>query len=509
MNLCLRDALETQAHLLQRRLAAEGKNLSPDLQAVFERFPELQKLLGQLAPEGGRPTGITAGPDNQVFAFQIVHAKVLPPSRSAFPNARQVTLLILRNGTTFYFLDELFSHVYDINKELQGSYLLTPEATLLNRLPSNQTCEGPHLVVAEEALPWATENFEALRGIRYCAVQDWNEALAALEKGIQETRIDRRLELYHTSVRQLLSQFLFLMKAQEETYLFRGQEDLDKCLVDCIRARKLSPIEEPARRRDVEHAILWYHKTSKTPVFLKKLHLPAHLEARLRQRMQDTKDTLQQCRLTQGRFPGFSEITDVIQLEPKKYLLLDENGFSTVWSAATPIPAEIIKAKYCVPAVQMQFPPQVWSACYHLLPCAEVQALLDMNPAEDPFGLAAGFLAYLRNGTQACREREPADTVWFTNLCAYLERRLSPLHSPQRDEIMALAQTGRPPYPVRDVLRHTRQEQAGYYGFTPATHPFGLLQPGATSAETIRKLYQNCQFLDWRPEAKPDETKKT
>ena len=155
-----------------------------------------------------------------------------------FPNARQVTLLILRNGTTFYFLDELFSHVYDINKELQGSYLLTPEATLLNRLPSNQTCEGPHLVVAEEALPWATENFEALRGIRYCAVQGWNEALAALEKGIQETRIDRRLELYHTSVRQLLSQFLFLMKAQEETYLFRGQEDLDKCLVDCIPARK-------------------------------------------------------------------------------------------------------------------------------------------------------------------------------------------------------------------------------------------------------------------------------
>lgn len=365
------------------------------------------------------------------------------------------------------------------------------------------------MVVAEGALPWATENFEALRGIRYCAVQDWNEALAALEKGIQETRIDRRLELYHASVRQLLSQFLFLMKAQEETSLFRGQEDLDKCLVDCIPARKLSPIEEPVRRRDVEHAIICYHKTSKTPVFLKKLHLPAHLEARLRQRMQDTKDTLQECRLTQGRLPGFSEITDVIQLEPQKYLLLDENGFSTVWGAATPTPPEIIKAKYCVPAVQMQFPPQVWSACYHLLPCAEVHALLDMNPAEDPFGLAAGFLAYLRNGTQACREREPADTVWFTNLCAYLERRLSPLHSPQRDEIMALAQTGRPPYPVRDVLRHTRQEQAGYYGFTPATHPFGLLQPGATSAETIRKLYQNGQFLDLRPEAKPDETKKT
>ena len=39
MNLCLRDALETQAHLLQRRLTAEGKNLSPDLQAVFRAVP--------------------------------------------------------------------------------------------------------------------------------------------------------------------------------------------------------------------------------------------------------------------------------------------------------------------------------------------------------------------------------------------------------------------------------------------------------------------------------------
>ena len=509
MNLCLRDALETQAHLLQRRLTAQGKTLSPDLQAVFQRFPELQKLLGRLVPEGGAPTGITAGPDNQILAFQIVHAKVLPPSRSAFPNAGQVTLLILRNGTTFYFLDELFSHVYDINKELQGSYLLTPEATLLNRLPSNQTCEGPHLVVAEGALPWATENFEALRGIRYCAVRSWNEALAALEEGIQETRTDRRLELYHTSVRQLLSRFLFLMKAQKETYLFRGQEDLDKCLVDCIPVRKPSPGEEPARCRDVEHAIICYHKTSQTPVFLKKLHLPAHLEVRLRQRMQDAKNTLQHCRLTQGRFPGFCEIAEVIQIAANKHLLLDENGFSTLWNAATPTPEEIIKAQYCVPAVQMQFPPQVWCTLYHLLPHAEVQALLDMNPEEDPFGLAPGFLTYLRNGTQACGEREPAGTVWFTNLCAYLERRLSPLHSPQRNEIMALASTGRPPYRVSDVLRHTRQEQAGYYGFTPATHPFGLLQPGATSAETIRKLYRNEPFLDWRPEVKPEETKET
>ena len=508
MNLCLRDAIEAQAHLLQRRLTAQDKSLSPDLQAVFQRFPELQKLLGQLAPEAGKPTGISAGPDNQILAFQIVHAKVLPPSRSAFPNAGQVTLLILRNGTTFYFLDELFSHVCDINKQLQGSYLLTPEATLLNRLPSNQTCEGPHLVVSEAAFPWATENSAALRGIRYCAVQSWNEALAALEEGIQDTRIDQRLELYHTSVRQLLSHFPVLMKAQEETYLFRGQEDLDKCLVDCIPARKLRPIEEPVRRRDVEHAIICYHKTSKTPVFLKKLHLPAHVEARLRQRMQDAKDTLQQCRLTQGRFPGFSDITEVIHIAAKKHLLLDENGFSTLWSAATPIPTEIIKAKYCVPAVQMQFPPQVWSTCYHLLPNEEVQALLDMNPEEDPFGLAPGFLAYLRNGTQACGEREPAGTIWFANLCAYLERRLSPLHSPQRDEIIALAPTGWPPYRVSDVLKHTRQEQAGYYGFTPATHPFGLLQPGATSAETIRKLYENKQFLDWRPEVKPDETKK-
>jgi hypothetical protein len=224
--------------------------------------------------------------------------------------------------------------------------------------------------------------------------------------------------------------------------------------------------------------------------------------------MQDAKDTLQQCRLTQGRFPGFSDITEVIHIAAKKHLLLDENGFSTLWSAATPIPTEIIKAKYCVPAVQMQFPPQVWSTCYHLLPNEEVQALLDMNPEEDPFGLAPGFLAYLRNGTQACGEREPVGTIWFANLCAYLERRLSPLHSPQRDEIIALAPTGRPPYRVSDVLSHTRQEQAGYYGFTPAIHPFGLLQPGATSAETIRKLYQNKQFLDWRPEVKPDETKK-
>ena len=47
------------------------------------------------------------------------------------------------------------------------------------------------------------------------------------------------------------------------------------------------------------------------------------------------------------------------------------------------------------------------------------------------------------------------------NLRAYLERRLSPLHSQQRDEILALAPTGRPPYRVDNVLRHTRQEQGG------------------------------------------------
>ena len=195
MNLSLRDALETQTHLLQRRLTGQGKSLSPDLQAVFQRFPELQKLWGQVAPEMGKPTGIAASPDNQILAFQIIQAKVLPPARSAFPDAEQVTLLILRNGTTFYVLKELFSHVHDLNKELQGAYLLTPEATLLNRLPSSQSCEGPHLIVAEGALAWTTENFEVLRETRYCAVQSWNEALAALEKGIQETNSDRRLAL--------------------------------------------------------------------------------------------------------------------------------------------------------------------------------------------------------------------------------------------------------------------------------------------------------------------------
>ena len=505
MNLSLRDALETQTHLLQRRLTGQGKSLSPDLQAVFQRFPELQKLWGQVAPEMGKPTGIAASPDNQILAFQIIHAKVLPPARSAFPDAERVTLLILRNGTTFYFLKELFSHVHDLNNELQGAYLLTPEATLLNRLPSSQSCEGPHLIVAEGAWAWAMENFEVLREARYCAVQSWNEALAALEKGIQETNSDRRLELYHTSVRQLLAHFPCLIKTEAENYLFRGQADLDKCLVDCIPARRQSPPEEPVRRVDFDRAVIWYHKASKAPVFLKKLHLPAHLEARLRQRMRDTKDTLEQCRLTRGRFPGFSEITEVVQLAAQKHLLLDENGFSTLWNAATQISADIIKADYCVPAAQMQFPPQIWSTSYHLLPKAEVQALMDVTPEEDPFCLAPGFLAYLRNGTQACGEKESTDRVWFANLCAYLERRLSPSHSPRRDEIMALAPTGRPPYRVGDVLRHTRQEQAGYYGLTPERHPFGLLQPGATCAETIRKLYRNQPFLEWRLE--PDATK--
>ncbi len=500
MNLSLRDALETQTHLLQRRLIGQGKILSPDLQAVFQRFPELQELWGHVAPEAGKPTGIAASPDNQILAFPILHARVLPPARSAFPDAEQVILLILRNGTTFYFLKELFSHLHDVNRELQGAYLLTPEATLLNRLPSSQTCQGPHLVVAEGALAWATENFEVLRETRYCAVQSWNEALAALEKAIQETNSDRRLGLYHTSVRQLLARFTCLMQTQAENYVFSGRAELDKCLVDCVPPRKQSPPEEPARRVDFDRAVICYHKASKTPVFLKKLHLPVRLEARLRQRMQDTKDTLEQCRLTQGRFPGFSEITEVVQLAAQKHLLLDENGFSTLWNAATPISADIVKADYCVPVVQMQFPPQVWSTCCHLLPKAEVQALMNVTPEEDPFCLAPGFLAYLRNGSQACGEKEPANRVWFTNLCAYLERRLSPLHSPQRDEILALAPTGRPPYQVGGVLRRTRQEQAGYYGLTPERHPFGLLQPGATCAETIRKLCRNQPFLEWRLE---------
>ena len=504
MNLSLRDALETQTRLLQRRLAAQGKSLSADLQAVFQRFPELQKLWSQVVPETGKPTGMAADPDNQVLAFEIIHAMVLPPTRSAFPNARQVTLLVLRNGTSFYFLEELFPHVHDINTELQGAYLLTPEATLLNRMPSSQNCEGPHLIVAKGALAWVTENFETLRETRYCAVQSWNEALAGLEKAIQETNTDQRLSLYHTPIRQLLRRFPCLVKMEAQSYLFGSPADLDKCLVDCIPRGNQCPAEEPPRRVDFDRAAIWYHKAAKAPVFLKKLRLPAHLEARLRQRMQDTKDALQQCRLTWGRFPGFSEITEVVQLAGQNHLLVDENGFSTFWTSAAQISAGDIKADYCVPSAQMHFPPQVWGTCYHLLPKAEVQALVEVIPQEDPFGLAPGFLAYLQNGTQACGEREPFDRVWFTNLCAYLERRLAPLHSPQRDEILALAPTGRPPYRVEDVLRHTRHEQAGYYGLTPEHHPFGLLQPGATCAETIRKLYQNRQFLQWRLEL--DET---
>src|SRR6516164_11825606 len=119
MNLSLRDALETQTHLLHRRLAAQGKSLSPDLQAVCQRFPELQKLWGQVVPEAGRPTGIAGNPDNRILAFEIIHARVLPAARSPFPNAKQVTLLVLRNGTTFYLLDEFFSHVHVMNTELQ------------------------------------------------------------------------------------------------------------------------------------------------------------------------------------------------------------------------------------------------------------------------------------------------------------------------------------------------------------------------------------------------------
>ena len=504
MNLSLRDALETQTHLLHRRLAAQGKSLSPDLQAVCQRFPELQKLWGQVVPEAGRPTEIAGNPDNRILAFEIIHARVLPATRSPFPNAKQVTLLVLRNGTTFYLLDEFFSHVHDMNTELQGAYLLTPEATLLNRLPSSQTCEGPHLVGTEGALTWVTENFEALRQTRYCGVQSWNEALAALEKAIQQANTDHRLGLYHTPIRQVLRRFPCLVKTEAQSYLFSGPADLDKCLVDCIPVGNQSPTEEPPRRVDFDRAAICYHKAAKAPVFLKKLHLPAHLEARLRQRMQDTKDVLQQCRLTCGRFPGFSEITEVVPLAGQKCLLLDENGFSTFWSSAAQISAHAIKADYCVPSVQMHFPPQVWGTCYHLLPKAEIQSLMELTSQEDPFSLAPGFLSYLRNGTQACGEREPFDRVWFTNLCAYLERRLAPLHSPQRDEILALAPTGPPPYRVEDVLRHTRHEQAGYYGLTPEHHPFGLLQSEATCAETIRKLYQNRQFLEWRLES--DET---
>lgn len=496
MSLCLNDALEIQAQLRQRRLAAQGKSVSPDLQAVLERFPELQKLLGQVAADAGLPLEITSAPDNRMFAVRILHARSLPPNRSAFPDAKQVTLLILENATTFYFLAELGSGGSDINRAVQGSYLLTPETTLLNRLPNSETCEGPHIVVAERSLPWVIENFEALRAARHIAVRGWSQTLAALEKRIQGARTDQHMELYHTPVRELLLRFPVLVEHQDAEYLFRDREDLDKPLVDCIPDKKTSHLEQQSRSPDLDHSVPRYHKTSKNPVFLKKMGLPANVENRLRQRMQDVKDALQHCRLTQGRWPGFCEITEVVPLNATQWLLLDENGFSVVWNIIAPLAADAVKAQYCVPAAQMHFPPEVWSACRHLVPKAEVQGLMAVSAEEDPFGLAAGFLAYLRRGTQSCGDREPAGNVWFANLCFYIAHRLAPLWSPNREEIIALAQRGRPPYRVRDALECTRPEQVHYSSLDQKDSPLNLLQPQVNCATSIRVLYGNTEFLD-------------
>jgi len=496
MSLCLTDALEIQAQLRQRRLAAQGKSLSPDLQAILERFPDLQRLVGQFAANADTPLEITLNPGNRMFAVRILHARSLLPNRSAFPEAKQVILLILENATTFYFLDELGSCGSDINRIVQGSHLLTPETTLLNRLPNTETCEGPHLVVAERSLPWVIENFEAVHAARHIAVRGWNQTLAALEKRIQGSRTDHQMELYHTPVRELLRRFPVLVEHEDVEYLFRDSQDLDKPLVDCIPQQK--PGEQPFRSRDLDHSVTRYHKTSKNPVFLKKMGLLPNVENRLRQRMQDVKDALQHCRLTQVRWAGFSEITEVVPLNAKQWLLLDENGFSVVWNVVAPFAADTVKAQYCIPAAQMHFPPEVWSACRHLLPKAEVQALAEVSAEEDPFGLAAGFLAYLRRGTQLCGDHEPAGNVWFANLCFYVAHRLAPLWNPTREEIIALARRGRPPYRVRDALECIRPEHARYSALDQTDHPLNLLQPQATCGDSIRALYRNTEFLEWR-----------
>lgn len=498
MSLSLHDALEIQAHLRQRRLSAQGKNVSPDLQAVLERFPELQKLFGQFAPDASRPLEITASPGNRMIAVRILHARSLSPDRSAFPEAKQVTLLILENATTFYFLDELGSPGSEIHRSVQGSWLLTPETTLLNRLPSNQTCEGPHIVVAERSLPWVIENFEALRAARHIAVRDWNQALSALEKRVQTSRMDYQTELYHTPVRELLLRFPVLVEHQDVKYLFRSREDLDKPLVDCITLATANDTEQPFRPRDLDHSVTRYHKTARNPVFLKKMGLPANVEHRLRQRMQDVKDALQHCRLTEARWPGFCEIADVVPLNTKQWLLFDENGFSVVWNIVPTLTADALKAQYHVPAAQMHFPPEIWSTCCHLLPKAEVQALIEVSIEEDPFGLAAGFLAYLRRGTQSCGNRESANNIWFANLCFYLTHRLAPLWSPTREEVIALAERGRPPYRVRDALECIRPEQARYSVLNQKDPPLNLLQPHDNCAASIRALYRNAEFLDWK-----------
>ena len=506
MSLCLNDALEIQAHLRQRRLAAQGKSLSPDLQAVLERFPELQRLYGQFAADAGNALEITSGSDNRMIAVRVLHAQSLPPDRSAFPNAKQVMLLVLENASTFYFLEELGSAGSDINRMVQGSWLLTPETTLLNRLPNSGTCEGPHIIVSERSLPWVIENFETLRAARHVGVRNWNQALSALEKGIHGSRTDRQMELYHTPVRELLLRFPILVEHQDTEFVFRGCEDLDRPLVDCIPYAKASADEQPFRARDPDYSITCYHKTSKTPVFLKKMGLPANVENRLRHRMQDVKCALQNCRLSHGRFPGFCEITEVVPLSDKQWLLLDENGFSVMWNVEASLTAETIKAQHCVPAAQMHFPPEEWSACAHLLPKIEVQALMEVSAEEDPFGLAAGFLAHLRRGTQSFGNHEPLESIWFANLCFYLSHRLAPLWSPTREEIIVLAQRGRPPYRIRDVLECIRPEQARYSFLDQKDSPFNLLRPQANCAESIRALYRNTEFLDWKFPTR-DETK--
>ncbi len=506
MSLCLNDALEIQAHLRHRRLAAQGKSLSPDLQAVLERFPELQRLYGQFATDAGNALEIMSGSDNRMIAVRVLHARSLPPDRSAFPNAKQVMLLILENATTFYFLDELGSAGSDINRVVQGSWLLTPETTLVNRLPNSETCEAPHIIVSERSLPWVIENFETLHVTRHVGVRDWDQALSALEKGIQGSRSDHHMGLYHMPVRELLSRFPILLEHQETEYVFRGREDLDRPLVDCIPYAKASADEQPFRARDHDHSVTRYHKTSKTPVFLKKIGLPVNVENRLRQRMQDVKCALHNCRLSQGRFPGFCEIAEVVTLNDKQWFLLDENGFSVVWNVEASLTAEAVRAQYCVPATQMHFPPEVWCTCSHLLPKTEVQALMEVSADEDPFGLAPGFLAHLRRGAQSCGNHEPADNIWFANLCFYIAHRLAPLWSPTREEIIALAQRGRPPYRIRDVLECIRPEHARYSLLDQKDPPFNLLRPQATCAESIRALYRNAEFLDWKF-PKPDETK--
>lgn len=504
MSICLSDALEIQTHVRQRRLVAQGKNVSPDLQAVLERFPELHKLYGLFATDAGTPLEVTSSPGNRMIAVRILHARSLPPDRSAFPEAKQVTLLILENATTFYFLEELGSVGSDINRVVQGSWLLTPETTLLNRLPNSETCEGPHMVVAERSLTWVIENFDTLRAARHVGVRNWIQALSALEKGIQGSRSDRHMELYHAPVRELLLRLPLLLEHQEGEYVFRGRDDLDKPLVDCIPSTKASDVEQPFRSRDHDHSVTRYHRTSKTPVFLKKMGLPPNVESRLRQRMQDVKCALQTCRLSQGRLPGFCEITDVVPFNDKQLLLLDENGFSVVWNVVPALTAETLKAEYCIPAAQMHFPPEVWCTCSNLLPKAEVVALMGVPANEDPFGLAAGFLEHLRRGPQSWCDDEP--NIWFANLCAYIAHRLAPLWSPTREEIIVLAQRGRPPYRIRDVLECIRPGTLRYSFLNQKDPPLNLLQPQVNCAVGIRALYRNTEFLNWKF-PKPDDTK--